>query len=800
MLRDDGHDPLGELLRVTLHDAIQGISMNLSSASSALVPLVSPQDLTGLQELYKINDTSTAIAGQLSPDWEPRRFSSSSRDSIGIRLSVERSRTDLGPGEDATTPLEFDPLGFPQSTPLNEDEANTGFPFANRKSSASIRSAMPHDSTNRRPSRPDFPTLRSSRSASSLYRLSTKPAVEDRFTPLPARSPRPSSVMGQSSWSGVRSKKRTQSLVGGVASLGRSNSLASNKGYASRRTATATGDSFPVGRIGLYPGSTTDEGSVSDISRPQSTRPPSRMSDVDRRSPLMTAHAFNTLNIASARPGDSKHSQLRPLMLPAQAKQRSSLPRSEESPRMTPAGTPPLDTSLETNTSAMLDPRTHQRKRSSLQSIGFRRPSSVTQATGPYESPRPNRKQSPLMFGGSKPSMEDFIQGLPSDLVASLSRKSSRVGGDVSRSIQDQTVPAPRYDRAMERLPDPLALSSLRDQHRAMHNERRHTACCLLALRFQTAQIGSHTNGRQDPVVVAQYWADVHAVLVGARNAMINGTTDLQEVLAKYATNDPKRQPWHSQTTSQYAPRRSDASVLQDELEDLAKLLGTAQQRIKLVNNMISRPGGDHAVLQRTWDLLRADLGLTIGDWERGRVVVQRMTGATSDLLTTRRATSTSSRGGAYDYPMLDRDTNTSTEMSLPSIPSMDEIDLDQAPGGMVQDDATNYLLNSTSPAFLPPPGIESLFETHVARFAPPRPTALAADGRKLTREERIEAMKRMREETKSKQVTPNQGHNGGLNMTTSETRARTGEVVTELKDVIDRMKKHRQVVETPPA
>ena len=774
--------------------------MNLSSASSALVPLVSPQDLTGLQELYKINESSTATGGQLSPDWEPRRFSSSSRDSVGIRLSVERSRTDLGPGEDAMTPLEFDPLGFPQSTPLEEGGTNAGFPFAARSSSASIRSAMPYDSANLPPSRPAYPTLRSSRSASSLYRLSAKPVIEDRFTPLPARSPRPSSVMGQSSWTEVRGKKRTQSLVGGFASLGRSNSLASNKGYASRRTATATGDAFPASRMGLYPGSTTDDGSVSDVSRTQSSRPPSRMSDVGGRSPLMTAHATNILNITSARSDDSKHSQLRPLMLPAQAKQRSYTPRSDESPRMTPADTPPLDTSLESNTSAMLDPRTHQRKRSSLQSIGFRRPSSVTQAIGPHESPRPNRKQSPLMFGGSKPSMEDFIQGLPTDLVASLSRKSSRVGGNMSRSIQDQTVPAPRYETAVERLPDPLALSSLRAQHRAMHDERRHTACCLLALRFQTAQIGNHTNGRQDPVVVARYWADVHAVLVDARNAMIKGTTDLQEVLAKFIADEPQRQPWHADVISQYAPRRSDTSVLQDELEDLAKLLDTAQQRIKLVTQMISRPGGDHAVLQRTWDLLRSDLGSTIGDWERGRVVVQRMTGSTSDLLTTRRTTSISSRGGAYDYPMLDRDTNTSTEMSLPSIPSMDEIDPDQAPAGMAQDDATNYLLNSTSPAFLPPPGIESLFETHVARFAPPRPTALAADGRKLTREERIQAMKQMREETKTKQAVPHQGHNGGLDMTTSETRAKTGEVVTELKDVIDRMKKRRQVVETPPA
>ena len=89
-ISDDGHDPLEEALRTKLYSALEGISSSMISASSFLMPLVSEQDLSGLQELYKVDDCSD---GLLSPGWDRQRFSSSSRDSRGgLDNSTEPSR------------------------------------------------------------------------------------------------------------------------------------------------------------------------------------------------------------------------------------------------------------------------------------------------------------------------------------------------------------------------------------------------------------------------------------------------------------------------------------------------------------------------------------------------------------------------------------------------------------------------------------------------------------------------------------------------------------------------------------
>ena len=403
--------------------------------------------------------------------------------------------------------------------------------------------------------------------------------------------------------------------------------------------------------------------------------------------------------------------------------------------------------------------------------------------------------------------MQAFIQGLPMDLVASLSRVNSRTSrhedahrynGTASQS-HELAVPGPRLDRSRnynnealspgvnvdDGLGDPLALPSLKAKHRAIHAVRRQTACRLLALQFHALQ-----QAGQDPVHVARYWADVHGVLTDIRASLIEGTSEVTKVVLSIGAR--ACQPWLNQTPMHFAPQKTDARILKDELNDLSKLVEVTSRRVADIRHMVAAAGGDHTLLLGQWRLLRSDLGRMIGDWERGRVLVHRMTG-TDETFSNTRAATTSSPASAYnEYPMLDRETNTSTEMSLPSIPSMDEIDPDVMPAQRSHDDASVYLLNSTSPAFLPPPGIESVFEDFVTRLPPSG--AKDPDGRKLTREERIQAVKLAREETRAKQAEKSMiGPGGGMDMTSGDTKARTGEVVTELKDVIDRIRKHRQ-------
>lgn len=548
-----------------------------------------------------------------------------------------------------------------------------------------------------------------------------------------------------------------------------------------------------------------------DASNANSSRPASRLSS-GRRSPLMDVSLPNQHDASPAesqRPvAPNRASQLKPLMLPVQAQRERMLKATEGTTTPIAIESPvEIENATRLSAGATPDPRTHQRKRSSLQSIGFRRPSSITQAR-PGDSPRPVKRQSPMVTNDDQ-GMHDFIQGLPTDLVTSLSRANSRANlKEVSHRHSGPrpnsfglAVPGPKPERfpynesrssrghVHQGLDDPLTLSSLKSKHRAIHAIRRQTACRLLALQFQALQLAG-----QDPVHVARYWADVHGVLTDMRTALIESTLEIRKAIQPI--DERASQPWCSQTQTQYAPQKTDARVLQDELDDMSKLVEVASRRIADVRNMAGSGGGNHAMLLGQWNLLRSDLGRMIGDWERGRLLVHRMTGTADEFGNARAAATTSPTSTYNDYPVLDRETNTSTETSLPSIPSMDEIDPDMEPAQKGQDDASMHLLNSTSPAFLPPPGIESVFEDFVSRLPPPR--SLAPDGRKLTREERIQAVKMAREVTRAKQTENNTlGSAGGMDMTSRDTKARTGEVVTELKDVMDRIRKQRQAEAT---
>ncbi|KAG6887231.1 hypothetical protein C0992_013250 [Termitomyces sp. T32_za158] len=107
---------------------------------------------------------------------------------------------------------------------------------------------------------------------------------------------------------------------------------------------------------------------------------------------------------------------------------------------------------------------------------------------------------------------------------------------------------------------------------------------------------------------------------------------------------------------------------------------------------------------------------------------------------------------------------------------------------GGVMDDATSHLLLSTSTQYLPPPGIEQVFEADTGSVG-----AFNRERSKLTREERIKLVKAKRE---------SKGAMLGLGLSTSQEMERRGgtekwgpggEVVQELKDVIWKVGERRR-------
>jgi hypothetical protein len=790
---DDEHNPMDDPMRQKLHGALTEITQTMSSATESLTPLVSDAELSGLLQLYKIDSVCDEL---LSPGEDHyKRYSTSSRDSLGDRPSRGSYSGHSRTGK-PTTPIEYELPGLGPITPLSEtsEEDQPEYPFPHGMSGHLSRHRMASEMQPPPVSMRPLPSrLRSSRSASSLRKINT--ANEDKFTPLPVPSPRPSSALGQNSWN-ARNRKRTTSLVGGLSGLYRSNSGASQK--AESATRSRFGRSQHRGTPSQPLNLNASHGWQSNKDRSNVVRPPSRASQGGGQAVVEDSSTSGPVTIPVPAPSASK---LRPLRLSASAIGSDRLSKSYETPNtavplISPALSDFSSTSFRSRNENEPLPGSHQRKRSSLQSLGFRRPSSVA-ALRPTDSPRnarpPSRPETNLESG-----MAEFVKGLPVDLVSSLTRRASADPGHSSRSSH-QSFYQSRLDHHMND-PDnhsgntqeglfrlsgpsrpssiypantvaPLTISSLRIMYKEMHSKRRQTACYLLALHFD--------NQRTDPVALARYWADIHAVLTNAKSVLTRATSEMEGMLEKSSLG----QPWClSPNGNAFAPKPSDTRLLQRELDDLGEIINLASQRIHTVKQMTSAQAGNHAMLVRQSDLLREELGQMIGRWERGRAIVNRMTGREGISLS---KTQTFSETPWVDV-LSDREANTSTDMSLPSIPSMDEIDPD-IDVHKSRDDATDYLLDSASPAILPPVGTEAVFEDYVERLLPLR--ALTNEGRKLTREDRIKATRSAREQNRAKREGDENCPPNRADVPVQGQKQRNGEMMGELKEVIALLK-----------
>ncbi|PWN21333.1 hypothetical protein BCV69DRAFT_311853 [Microstroma glucosiphilum] len=103
--------------------------------------------------------------------------------------------------------------------------------------------------------------------------------------------------------------------------------------------------------------------------------------------------------------------------------------------------------------------------------------------------------------------------------------------------------------------------------------------------------------------------------------------------------------------------------------------------------------------------------------------------------------------------------------------------------------DLVSLLLQSTSPGHLPPPGLEEVFEsiTGIAGSLDAENSRGGGAKGKMSREERIRAVKEQREEAKRAQNAMLESETGGGGL-----RAQAG-VVTELKDVLDQLRQRRE-------
>lgn len=249
------------------------------------------------------------------------------------------------------------------------------------------------------------------------------------------------------------------------------------------------------------------------------------------------------------------------------------------------------------------------------------------------------------------------------------------------------------------------------------------------------------------------------------------------------------------------------SSALEDARQQLKECIeGLKEDRIDGDLELgIEREGREQIVLL-SYERLRRELGLALRECERGK-------SALSDVFEARRRERFSRRddeeededempslapdGGSGSLADSD-DKHDLTPATPPSltvplharIASFDQAQFQSGVGSeLTRDDVSQHLLLVATPNHLPPPGIEQVFETDIAKA----PT-LAREKSKLPREERIRLMKMRRESAKN--PVSNLAHTPSDEVTGKkrpQSWGPTTEVVEELKDVIWKVGERRR-------
>lgn len=311
----------------------------------------------------------------------------------------------------------------------------------------------------------------------------------------------------------------------------------------------------------------------------------------------------------------------------------------------------------------------------------------------------------------------------------------------------------------------PLTLPGLKAACLGVHMKRRRVACCLLGLKFD-----------QD----REYWVEVKRVLddlVDGINAAVN---DLQaaEREARVAV-EPKSTstsipPWmvgdlSATTRLDFAPRTSDHALLLQQIESMEATLHRTWNNLQAV-----RPAIDSSEdLAHPWAAIRGDLGELIRDWERGKDIVSRLDASA------RTTDGSSVEGEEGDLEVMPAFLKAWEEDGDPSSAATDSVRSSVDTHDTFSSnphDTPHY--DPLAAEVLPPPGQDLVFESI------PMPIVPRAKA-KMSREERIRAMKEARENPPIEQVK------GVSEM--------GGDVVGELKSMIGIIRRRKGILEAEP-
>jgi hypothetical protein len=312
--------------------------------------------------------------------------------------------------------------------------------------------------------------------------------------------------------------------------------------------------------------------------------------------------------------------------------------------------------------------------------------------------------------------------------------------------------------------------------------KRRKMACCLLGLRFDSD---------------TEYWEEVRRVLgelVAGITAEI-GSLDTAQRLAKselLTTPSTVAQPPWQMTNNRslasypdFAPRTSDHALLRQQIEIMQASLHRTWTELEVMRSKLG--GSERHGLNSSWSAVRGEFGELIRQWERGKDPVSRLEalGHPSDEID--ETTKGNADGGDEAQPLpaflkaWDDDVEPSS-IATDSVRSTSD-DTHDTFSSHAHDQGHQHdtqPVNRLMAEVLPPPGQDVVFES--------TPLPAGIERSKLTREERIKAMKEARENASAAQ----ESSRGAMDL--------GGDVVGELKSMIGLIRKRKGIEEVEPA
>ncbi|CAO1631281.1 unnamed protein product [Sympodiomycopsis kandeliae] len=429
------------------------------------------------------------------------------------------------------------------------------------------------------------------------------------------------------------------------------------------------------------------------------------------------------------------------------------------------------------------------------------------------------------------------IQGSPITTWANSLRRRGVSSAGALLALGNNGIISPDHlqspNPTSEDVVDPLTLLGLKNAFEQFHSIRRRALCQLLALKFTTNP--RSPDGRK-------YWRKIRATVDRCTHRFEHLRSRAEELLS----SDMSEEKWGQNGSANVEDGESDRlqslmslpgstglvpfSGFEDKAQTLAQAIRSIQVKLRACAEelQIGVPNPLHGTkaakdnrgrqspilseaeiiarkesAERIWDTLREDIISLSQEWETGSKILQAekrrgaAVGPTSPTMPVDDRNPDSSMvsegnaTGVLESP-LEADEDAVARRRQQSFDEFDSLspsrnmlasdqgdETDELSANQL--DLTTLLLNSTSAAHLTPPGMEQVYESITTAL---NNSNEPKDGRKLTREERIQKVKEQRQEILKQQQQPSQRVGG--------TDAHAG-VVTELKGVLDVIRSQKQ-------